>query len=162
MMTLKRFRTLADSYGGDLQRWPERVRPQARALLDTAAEARQIIVRTRELDEAIAAAEAARSERVWSGDRANAALVRLRNSVATRIAPTIPATAATTRAVPLLRTPFGAPRRVRWISLATAASIAILAGLVLGIRYSPTAPEQDDLSALLQPSPIQLHTDRLR
>lgn len=158
-MTLKRFRTLADSYGGDLQRWPERVRPQARALLDTSAEARQIIVRARELDDAIATAEAAHSERLWSGDRADAALVRLRNGIAARIVPTTPATATATRGVPLPRTPIGAPRRMRWISLATAASVAILAGLVLGIRYSPTAPQQDDLSALLQPSPIQLPTD---
>jgi hypothetical protein len=154
VITLKRFRTLADSYGGDLQRWPERMRPQARALLDTSAEARQIIVRARKLDEVIAAAEAAHSEHLWPGDRAEAALERLRNSVATRIAPTIPATAI--RAVSLLRTPLGTHRRVSWISLATAASVAILAGFVLGIRYSPAAPQQDDLSALLQPSPIQL------
>lgn len=158
-MTLKRFRTLAASYGGDLQRWPEEMRPRARALLDTSAEARQIIERARELDEAIAAAEAAHSERLWSGDRADAALVRLRNGVAARIDATISATATARRGVPLPLTPLGAPRRVRWISLATAASIAILAGLVLGIRYSPVAPQQDDLSALLQPSPIQLPAD---
>jgi hypothetical protein len=157
MMTLKRFRTLADSYGGDLQRWPERMRPQARALLDTSAEARQIIGRAGKLDEVIAAAEGAHSEHLWSGDRADAVLERLRNRVATRIAPTRPATAI--RAVSLLRTPLGTPRRVRWIGLATAASVAIVAGLVLGIRYSPAAARQDDLSALLQPSPIQLPAD---
>jgi hypothetical protein len=157
MMTLNRFRTLADSYGGDLRRWPERMRPQARALLDTSPEARQIIARARNLDELVAAAEAAHSEHLWSGDRADAPLERLRNRVATRIAPTIPATAI--RAASLLRTPLGAPRRVRWISLATAASVAILAGFVLGIRYSPAAPKRDDLSTLLQASPIQLPTD---
>jgi hypothetical protein len=48
--------------------------------------------------------------------------------------------------------------RVRWISLATAASVAIFAGVVLGIVYSPVAPHQD-LLALLQPAPIQLLDD---
>jgi hypothetical protein len=157
MMTLKRFRTLADSYGGDLQRWPERTRPQARALLETSAEARQIIGRARKLDEVIAAADAAHSEHFWSGDRAEAALERLRNRLATRIAATTPAPAI--RALSLLRTPLGTSRRVRWISLATAASVAIVAGLLLGIRYSPAAAEQHGLSALLQPSPFQLRTD---
>lgn len=47
---------------------------------------------------------------------------------------------------------------MRWISLATAASVAILAGLVLGIRYSQVPPQQDFL-ALVQPSPIQLLAD---
>jgi hypothetical protein len=157
MMTLRRFRTLADSYGGDLQRWPETMRLQAQALLDTSAEARRIIVGARKLDDVIAAAQAAHSEHLWSGDRAEAALERLRNGVAIRIAPTMAATPI--RAVSLLCTPLGIPRRVRWISLATAASVAILAGFVLGIRYSPAAPQQDELSALLQPSPIQLPTE---
>jgi hypothetical protein len=149
MMTLRRFRTLADSYGADLQRWPERVRPQAHGLLRSSAQAQQIIARARELDEAIAAAGVARSERLWSGDRADAVLVRLRNGVAARIAPAAPAAAIAARS---------APWRVRWISLATAASVAILAGLLLGIRYAPVAPHQDFL-ALLQPSPVQLLTD---
>ena len=47
MMTLNRFRTLADSYGADLQRWPERMRPQALVLLDSSGEAREIIARAK-------------------------------------------------------------------------------------------------------------------
>lgn len=158
-MKLKRFRTLADCYGSDLERWPERVRQQARALLDSSAEARQIMAGAKELDDAMAAAQAARSERLWSGDRADAALVRLRNSVAARIAPRAPATERARRRIPLLRSARGTPRRARWIGLTAAASVAILAGLVLGIWYSPAAPQQDDLSALMQPSPIQLPSD---
>jgi hypothetical protein len=158
-MKLKRFRTFADCYGSDLERWPERVRQQARALLDSSAEARQIMAGAMELDNAMAAAQAARSERLWSGDRADAALVRLRNSVAARIASRVPATETAGRGTSLPRPARGAPLRVRWISLTTVASVAILAGLVLGIWYSPPASQQDDLSALMQPSPIQLPSD---
>jgi hypothetical protein len=50
------------------------------------------------------------------------------------------------------------PRRAGWISVATAASVAVLAGLLLGSRYSPPAPQQDVL-ALLQPAPVQLLGD---
>ncbi len=155
MMTLKRFRTLADSYGADLRRWPERLRPQARHLLESSAEAKEIMAGAGELDDAIIAARAARSDGVWSGDRPEAALERLRYSVAARIRPASPATAA--RATPI-RTARNAPRRAGWIGLATAASVAVLAGLVLGIRYSPAAPQQDVL-ALLQPAPVQLLND---
>jgi hypothetical protein len=152
-MTLERFRKLADSYGADFQRWPDRLRPQAHALLEASAAAQEIVARARELDESIAAAGAARSETLWSDDHPEAALVRLRNSVAARIQPAAPAMAITARGSHV-RTARSAPRRVRWISLATAASVAILAGVVLGILYSPVAPHQD-LLALLQPSPIQ-------
>lgn len=156
MMTLKRFRTLADSYGADLRRWPERLRPQARTLIESSAEAQEIIAGARELDEAITAADSTRSERLWSGDRPEAALVRLRNSVTARIGP--PAAAASAADAAPIRAARGAPGRVRWIGLATAASVAILAGVVLGIVYSPAASHQD-LLALLQPGPIQLLND---
>lgn len=155
MMTRKRFKALADSYGADLQRWPERVRPKARALLDSSPDAQQIIARARELDEAITAAAVARSESLWSGDRPEAALVRLRNGVATQIAP---ANSAMTPGRTSIRTVRTTPRRLGWISLATVASVAIVAGVALGILYSPGASNQD-LLALLQPSPIQLLSD---
>lgn len=149
MMTLERLRTLADSYGADLQRWPEQLRPQARALLESSAEARDIIATARELDDAIVAASAARSDSIWSADRPEAALARLRNDVAARIRPAAAAGAIGLRKV---------PRRVGWLSLATAASLAIVAGVALGSRYSPATPQQDVL-ALLQPAPVQLLND---
>jgi hypothetical protein len=153
MMTLKRFRTLADSYGADLQRWPERLRPQARRLLESSAAAQEVMARAGELDEAIRVAGVARSESVWSGDRPEAALIRLRNGVGTRIA------AATNTAQELQgRAARSGPGRARWVGLATAASVAILAGVVLGIVYSPTTSHQD-LLAVLQPGPIQLLND---
>jgi hypothetical protein len=33
MLTLRRFRTMADSYGADLLRWPDGARAEAQALL---------------------------------------------------------------------------------------------------------------------------------
>jgi hypothetical protein len=150
MMTLERFRALADSYGADLQRWPEQLRPRARTLLESSAQAREIIAAARELDEAIGAATAAHNNSIWSGDRPEGALVRLRNGVAARIRPGPAAAGAFSgRSV---------PRRVGWLGLATAASVAVLAGLMLGIRYSPATPQQD-LLALLQPAPVQLLSD---
>lgn len=144
MMTLKRLRILADSYGAELQRWPERLRPQARALLAASMEARAVIAHAQELDEAITSACAERGARLWRGDDGDAALQRLRANVTAR-----------TRVRPASATP---PRRARWISLAAAASVAVIAGFVLGILYSPAAPSQD-LTALLQPAPLQSLTD---
>ena len=155
MMTLRRFRALADSYGADLSRWPERARPQARALLDSSAAAQEVIARARALDAAIAAAAAARGESLWSDDRPEAALVRLRNGVAARIGPASPAMAAGRTPAPAVHR---GRRRPGWLGLATAASVAILAGVALGVLYSQGASNQD-LLALLQPAPIQLLTD---
>jgi hypothetical protein len=86
MMTLRRFQKLSDSYGGDLGRWPEGVRAQAKALLERSPDARRIVARAADLDEAVAAASAARKARFWGADRADAdaALERLRVSVAAR------------------------------------------------------------------------------
>ncbi|MFZ0550631.1 MAG: hypothetical protein WAU49_15825 [Steroidobacteraceae bacterium] len=153
MMTLKRLQKLADSYGADLRRWPQRLHPRARTLLESSAQAREIMAGASEIDQAIGAAAIARSEDLWSRDRPEAALARLRNGVAARIGR---ATSVADEA--LIRAARGGPGRVRWISLATAASVAILAGVVLGIVYSPAASHQD-LLALLQPGPIQLLND---
>ena len=157
MMTLKRFRKLAESYGGDLLRWPHQLRPQARALLESSAEARGIMARARELDEAIEAAGSARSENVWSGDRPEAALVRLRNTVAARTGAAGASAARTSGQAPV-RVARSIPGRVRWIGLATAAGVAIVAGVTLGIAYAP-AGTHPDLLAALQPEPIQLLND---
>lgn len=154
MMTLKRFRTLADSYGADFQRWPERLRPQACRFLESSAAAQEIMARAGELDRAIVAAGVAHRESVWSGDRPDAALVRLRNSVGARIRLTDPGADITARAISV-RTVRNTSQRLGWFSLATAASVAVLAGVMLGIRYSPAPPQQDVL-ALLQPAPVQL------
>lgn len=166
MMTLRRFRILAARHGAELQRWPERLRPQGRELLQASTEARAIIAQARELDEAIAAAGAARDAGIWRGVDADSALQRLRANVTARIG-AIAVTDATAAATPAtvavrvtnLHPSYGAPsRRTRWVSLATAASIAVVVGFVIGVLYSPTTPTQE-LTALLQPAPLQLLAD---
>jgi hypothetical protein len=154
MMTVKRFRKLTDSYGADLRRWPEGIRPQARALLECSAAAREIMAAASEIDEAIGATASARSKSLWSGDSPEAALVRLRNGVTARIGVAAAAATGTADEIPV-RAARGGPARLRWISLATA---AILAGVVLGVEYSPAVSHQD-LLAVLQPGPIQLLND---
>lgn len=158
MMTLRRFRALADSYGADLHRWPESLRTQAAALLDTSMEAQAIMARARDLDTAMAAAGAARDARLWRGNRADAAFHRLRADVATRIRKSPPAGMSVVENGDSRSAPRHRPRRVAWVGFATAAGLAVLAGLALGILYSPAAPPQD-LTALLQPAPLQLLTD---
>jgi hypothetical protein len=158
MMTLRRFRTLADSYGADLQRWPERVRKQALALRDSSAAAQAVISRARELDEAITAAGAARLERLRGGESTDAALHRLHENVSARIRR--PPSGGVT-ALDGMRQHAAIryrPQRVRWVGLATAAGLAVVAGLALGILYAPSSSQQD-LTALLQPAPLQVLTD---
>ena len=58
MMPLARFAVLADSYGADLERWPQAVREPAREFLSVSAEARTLLEEARELDAAIAAVSA--------------------------------------------------------------------------------------------------------
>lgn len=158
MMTLRRFRVLADSYGADLQRWPERLRGQALAVLESSAEARSAMARARELDEAIAAAGAARDAQVWAGESPDRALHRLQSHVSTRTRNAVFGASRAARVTELRAAGSGPPQRAGWFGLATAAGLAILAGLALGILYSPSAPPQD-LTALLQPAPLQLLTD---
>ena len=157
MMTLRRFRRLAESYGGDLQRWPHGLRMEALALLEASAEARAIMAGAGELDEAIAAARAARDARLWAADSADAALHRLHANVATRIRRTSSG-GISALDEPDARAARHLPRRVGWIGLAMAAGLAVLAGLALGVLFSPSAPPQD-LTALLQPAPLQLLND---
>lgn len=158
MMTLRRFRILADSYGADLQRWPERQRGQARALLESSAEARSVIARARELDKTIVAAGAARDAQVWTGESANRALHRLQSGVSARTRSADSGAAAGAHVMELHARPDSARQRTGWLGLATAAGLAVLAGLALGIFYAPSSPPQD-LMALLQPAPLQLLTD---
>ncbi|HEX5461808.1 MAG TPA: hypothetical protein VFX20_17725 [Steroidobacteraceae bacterium] len=158
MMTLRRFRTLADSYGADLQRWPQRLRGRALALLDSSVEAQAVISRAKELDDIIAAARAARLERLWGGESADAALHRLQKNVSERIRR--PPSGGVTALHGMRPRAAGhyRPRPAEWIGLVTAASLAVIAGLALGILSSPSAP-QEDLTALLQPAPLQVLTD---
>ena len=158
MMTLRRFRKLAESYGADLQRWPQRLRGQALAMLDASAEAQAIIIRARELDEAIAAAGAAHDARVWGAESADVALRRLHERVSARTRRPASEGAVLSGAFNSRSASRYRPQRAGWVGFATAAALAVLAGLALGIFYSPSAPPQD-LTALLQPAPLQVLND---
>jgi hypothetical protein len=149
---------LADSYGADLQRWPERSRRQALVLLDASSEAQAIIVQARELDEAIASAGAARDARLRGGEGAGAALFRLHEKVSARTRRAASAGAIVGDGFNASAASRYRPQRVGWVGFATAAGLAVVAGLALGIFFSPAAPQQD-LTALLQPAPLQGLTD---
>jgi hypothetical protein len=157
-MTLRRFKKLADSYGGDLKRWPEGVRAQGSALLERSTDARRIFARAADLDEAIAAAGAARNARIWGADRADAALKRLHSSVAARTRSRAVQRNGMLAWIRRSRSQVAPFRRAGWVGLATAASIAVVAGLSLGILYSPAPPSQSLFSSL-QPAPFQSLAD---
>ena len=55
MMPLSRFAALADSYGGDIGRWPEIFRDEARALAAASAQARARLAEAARLDAALMA-----------------------------------------------------------------------------------------------------------
>jgi hypothetical protein len=159
MMTLKRFRVLADSYGADLQRWPEEMLGPARAFLIASPEARAILDVAHELDDAIEAASARESAVRWPPGEQEAALARLRAGVASRIVST------TARPPPYLRLlswgggAGAASLRLRRVGLATGCAFAIIAGLLIGsMTRSAPAPE-GALTMLLQPASIEILAD---
>jgi len=151
MLTLKRFGTLAGSYGGDLQRWPRQLRDEAQALLNVSAAARAIFDDARALDDAIAAASALEGATGRQPDE-QAALARLRSGVAARISAPI-ATRKPGR-WPSLAEVFTRLRSMPFPAMGAAVAGAVLAGLLVG-AISVSEPAADSvLAALLQPAPI--------
>ncbi len=151
MMTLKRFRALARSYGAELQRWPQEERDGAGELLAGSEEARALLEQERSLDGIIAAAAARQdAARLPRGARDDA-LTRLRSGVAARIRPE--------------EEPRGWPRsfsvRMRHFGLAATGVFAILAGLLIGGMYGPSTSPAGALSALLQPATLDFLADEL-
>jgi hypothetical protein len=159
MLTLKRFRAMVDSYGANLQRWPEERRSEAQKLLNTSAEARDLLVKARALDEVIETARAVEDARRWSGGERDAALARLRAGVASRIA------ASTPRARP--GRGLRPARSARWMlafplraaGMAAAGGCAIIAGLLIGSVYVSEPVTDGMLALLLQPAPIDILSD---
>lgn len=160
-MALKRFKTLSEIYGGELRRWPTRMREDALELLERSAAARVLLHEARKLDDALAAASADRDAALRRQEAPHASLVRLRAGVATPIAtPTIARAQRRRRrwatAAGILW-PFALP--LRWIGMATVGGSAVMAGLVVGAMYG-TAPSSDSgLNLLLQPAPLHLMAD---
>jgi hypothetical protein len=161
MLTVERFRATADSYGADLQRWPNEMRDAAEALLNVSAEARAVLQEARALDEAINAASATDDARRWRPGEQNAALARLRSGVEARIAPT--ARKRLPDPLPGLTLMQGVwwatSIRSRLVGMAAAGGCAIVAGLLLGSTYVSEPATDGALTMLLQPAPIHILSD---
>jgi hypothetical protein len=161
MMRLKQFKRMTDAYGADSGRWPERLRSGAQALLERSLEARELLDRARELDDALTVVTAARDARIAGKGESNAAEVRLRSGVLTRIGasehPEAPKRSGYGGSWLIGGLDVGLWRR-RWIGLTATASVAVLGGLALGLAYSPSPP-QTDVVTLLQPAPVPFLVD---
>ena len=160
MMTLRRFKSLTDSYGADLQRWPEDERGAAAALLGSSAQARQRIAEALGLDEALGAASFQTDAALWPAGHADAALAWLRSSVGAEIAqPLYEQTAGTwltrgaTRWAHLV-----VSMQLGWPSLAASGGLAVVMGLLIG-SSDIARPVPVNLLTMLQPSPIQVLSD---
>ena len=156
MMTLTRFSKLVDAYGADFQRWPERERDDAHALLVVSPEAKRLLEEARTVDAGIAGALA--MGRRLGANEDSAALARLRSGVAQRL--------QTAGDAP--RYPNGFRLRLRnWLggqttpfprwALAGGAGAAVVVGLLIGSMYTTLPPPSGTtLFALLESSPIQI------
>ncbi|HUC18499.1 MAG TPA: hypothetical protein VMA37_12530 [Acetobacteraceae bacterium] len=158
MLTHRRFKALTESYGAELQRWPEEVRGEARVLVNTSARARRILAEARALDEALEATRIREDEKLWPPGERNAALARVRAGVASRLS-----------SAPLRgRRFFGheLPRgsgwaiigSLGWVGLLAGSFVAIAAGLMIGSFYAPSQAPIDVL-AMLQPAPINIFSN---
>lgn len=152
-MKLKQFKRMTDVYGADSLRWPARLRFGAQALLGQSSEATEILQRARELDEALARTTVTRDGPRPLNEDPDAALVRLRSGVMTRIRTSVHPDGKSIRTSPPTGELAIGLWRHRWIGLTAAASLAVLGGLVLGFTYAPTPPQQD-IVTLLQPAPV--------
>ena len=154
MMALRRFQSLAGSYGADLQRWPEAERDAARALLRDSPAARSVLAAAQRLDAAIVAASSQERAATWQPGEADAALTRLRSGVASGIA-------ASARRQPTARRGWTSATWRPWArfspigvaSVAASGAIAVMAGLLIGTLYT-AEPPPEGLLATLQPAPI--------
>ena len=152
MMPLSRFAALADSYGGDIGRWPEIFRDEARALAAASAEARARLAEAARLDAALMAGSRRALETLLPPGAEDAAVARLRRGVAGRIAATSLATTAP-RAAWLARLADRLPALPRLAGLATAGGVVVMAGLLVG-ALTVAQPDGDALVSLMQPTPL--------
>jgi hypothetical protein len=159
MLTLGRFRSMTESYGADLDRWPEQARADARALLSVSAEARTMLEGVRALDDLIETTHVQEDGLLWQPGEQDAALVRLRAGVAARIA-ALPARPprATDRMRAWLRGG-AAPARLRWLGLATGGACAIICGLLIGGRYESAPTSPGVLNQMLRPAVLEILPD---
>ena len=158
MLTLGRFRSMAESYGADLERWPEQARADARALLSVSEEARAMLEEARALDDLIATTRAQEDGLLWQPGEQDAAVERLRAGVAARIA----ALPVRPRAMGRLREWFRSevtPVRLRWLGLASGGACAVICGLLIGGRYESPPTSAGVLNQMLRPAALEILPD---
>jgi hypothetical protein len=159
MLPLGRFKALARSYGAKLERWPEELRAEAQALVESSPEARTALAAERRLDDAMGAvstrAEAMRS----TPHEQEAALARLRAGVAARIDAAARRRDGNRFRDWLARRIDGMPlRHLRSAGLAAAGGFAVMAGLAIGGMYMPAPPADSGLT-MFDPAPIHILAD---
>jgi len=161
MITLKRFESLAESYGGQLWRWPEDSRNDAEALLNSSAEARRILDQARMLDETIGAAARPDPPPDAVDARDAAALARLRSAVAMRLEAT-PSHRRRGRFLDWVASSISAKvfgSNSRWVGVAACGAVVVVAGVITGLLYEPPRAPPNLLS-ILQPEPMQIFSDQ--
>lgn len=166
MLTLRRFKELADAYGADIQRWPEAFRADALQILRESEEAHIYLKEAETLDLAIFAASEKADAALWQGRPQNISLTRLEAGVAAEIAAQAARQVARKpKAPPRWRdimsggmTAQGAVLSLQNIEIATCGVIAVAMGLWLGTMYAATftGVDQGSILTLLQPAPLHL------
>lgn len=158
MLTLRRFRALAGTYGTDLRRWPAVLRADAQALLQRSAQARATLAAEAPLDAAIDLAARREAARLERGLDSVATLEQLRLGVAAQIRRAPRRAHLEPARIPARRWLGAHLPELRQLGLATAACAAVAAGLLLGARYDIPAPS-GDLLATLSFNPIPSSAD---
>ncbi len=154
MMPLSRFAALADSYGGDISRWPEIFRDEARALAAASAQARARLAEAARLDTALMAGSCRDLETLLPPGTEDAAVQRLRLGVAGRIAAPSLSPAPRTAWWSWLADRLPAlPQLTKLAGLATAGGAVVMAGLLVG-ALTVAQPDGDALVSLMQPTPL--------
>lgn len=158
MLTLGRFRSMTESYGADLERWPQQARADARALLSVSEQARGLLEEARALDVLIETTRAQADGLLWQPGEQDAALERLRTGVASRIAALPPHPRARDRLLEWFRGEV-APARLRWLGLVTGGVCAIICGLLVGGRLGPASTSPGVLNQMLRPAVLEILPD---
>ncbi|MHB8813316.1 MAG: hypothetical protein ACYDAE_08610 [Steroidobacteraceae bacterium] len=159
MLTLRRFRALASTYGANLRRWPAAARVDTEALLQQSARARATLAAEERLDAAIDLAVRREAIRLERGLDSAAALEQLRLAVAAQIRrPPRQVARLEPARVPVPGWFRAHLPELRRLGLATAACAAVAAGLLVGARYDAAA-RSGDLLAALSFNPMQTQVD---
>jgi hypothetical protein len=160
MVTLRQFKAKVNSYGADLERWPDALRGEAQTLLRVSPQAREILEEALALDKAIEAASGREIALLWRPSEQEAALTRLRAGVTARMAASTEHRPAQRRFGWLLSgMGHGRPSlSLRLVGMATASGFAIMVGLLLGAMYT-AAPSPDTVLTMLQAEPIHIFAE---